>query len=208
VDSSIVVALIGVFSALVGSYLGYLQGQAKVRQDLQVEFDKNLRAERVESYKQAMKLMRKLPKYPEPIELTYEDLKTLSNNFTNWYFDDAGGLFLSHTSRDHCFDLQDGIKIILQKKSGKWGEVQINDTALRKKLDRSDEWKCPELLKQIAQLNINTQDNESDAINESFVENLRKLASLLRTSLTEDVMSRQATILLSSEIQGKKQQNR
>jgi hypothetical protein len=199
VDSSIVVALIGVFSAVLASFLAYQQGKANVRQELQIEYGKMLRVERLESYKLLMKLMKKLPKYPEPIPLSYTELRTLSQTFADWYYEEGGGLFLSKNSREHYFDLQDGIKITLKKHKGEWkskpSEVKISPW-LARELERLDpRWKCPVSLEKIATSEI---DVAGDKVASGLLEHVRGLASALRTSMTEDVMTRESAFFEST----------
>lgn len=189
-------ALLGV---IITGIFGYSRGQAKVKEDLQIEYDKTLRAQRITVYKELMKHMRRLPKYPEPEDLTYDKLKKLGCSFTDWYFCDGGGLFLSERSRYRYFDLQDGIKIVLRKHTNDWKLDLKNDNdwviALKKELERDKEWNCPPELKAIAVASVDTKDAK---VPEQLVTYLRKLGSLLRTQLTEDILSRKIALLQSS----------
>jgi len=177
--------------------------QLRVKQELQIEYDKTLRAHRIESYKGLLTHMRQLPKYPQPKALTYEELRTLADSFTDWYFSEAGGLFASTESRDYYFDLQDGIKIILLKQAGNWRLGRKKDeemgAALKRKLDRTDgNWECPPQLIAIAKVTIRNAQN-TDPLPTEVVSNLRELGSNLRTSMTHDVLTRRATLLQDSE---------
>jgi hypothetical protein len=194
---AIVVALIGMVGVVATAIVSYRQGQLKVTQDLQIEYDKDLRARRINSYTELWKYMRPLAKYPVPESLSYDQVGSLALSFTQWYFS-GGGLFLSALARDHYFDLQDGMKIILQNYAREWpfhGDGLTN-AALQQYLERAEAWVCPPALMEIAKAAI---DTTSTTVPTSVLAQLRKLGSALRTSLTSDVMTRQATVLRPGE---------
>lgn len=118
----------------------------RVPQDLQIEYDKDLRSQRISHYKTLWSRTLPLAKYPQSRPLAYDSapparlerllrkllphddgtegrvvdsIESLSISLRDWYFE-GGGLFLSESTRDTYFDLQDGLKIVLQK--GEKGE--------------------------------------------------------------------------------------
>lgn len=122
----------------------------RVPQDLQIEYDKDLRSQRISHYKTLWSRTLPLAKYPQSRPLAYDSanksapparferllrkllphddgaedrvvdsIESLSISLRDWYFE-GGGLFLSESTRDAYFDLQDGLKIVLQK--GEKGE--------------------------------------------------------------------------------------
>lgn len=216
---TLIVAIIGLLGTVGAAVISYRQGSLKVAQDLQVEYDKDLRQRRIEQYQEVMKLMAPLAKYPHPEPLSREQVKSLALAFTQWYFVSGGGLFLSVQARERYFDLQDGLKIILQKWQGRWPESISRSTnieeALRLYLDRSQSWECSAHIKAIAQAHIEQQHDYSDiwlsqwilwqvlrrsratrcAVPDEIFLHVVKLGSALRTSLTEDVLTRRDTIL-------------
>jgi len=99
----------------------------KVFQDLEIDYDIDLRKRRIDCYTDLFKHMVALAKYPEPEALSYEQIQKLALAFRDWYFN-SGDLIASETTRDHYFDVQDGFKIILQKRSKNW---YPDDAALR-----------------------------------------------------------------------------
>jgi len=121
------IALIGVIgtatASIIAVYINWTKTreieQLKLFQALQLEYDKDLRIRRIESYKELCKRMIVLAKYPKPETLSYARLEELALSFREWYFND-GGLVASKATRDLYFDLQDGLKIILQKHVDKW----------------------------------------------------------------------------------------
>ncbi len=113
---------------------------------MRIEYDKDLRSQRISHYKTLWSRTLPLAKYPESPPLAYksapparferllrkllphedgaedrivDSIESLSISLRDWYFE-GGGLFLSESSRDTYFDLQDGLKLMLQKREGRW----------------------------------------------------------------------------------------
>lgn len=99
-----------ILTALMGGIFGFGVAWLTIHLQLQVDFDKDLRAERIQSYKKLVMKLARLPKYPEPIPLGFKDTHCLAISLKDWYFEE-GGLFLSEQSREKYFDLQDALKI-------------------------------------------------------------------------------------------------
>ncbi len=192
----IIAAVIGLIGVVVTGILSYRQGQLKVTQELQIEYDKELRKERIERYKDLLQELLPLAKYPEPKPLTLAEAKLLAESLTKWYFA-AGGLVLAATTRDHYFDLQDGIKILLQKQTDQWpfDSQTMAPAALQHYLDRASNWKCPDSLLKIAEAAI---DSTCTTIPAGIFAHLRRLGSTLRTSMTDDTLTRQGPLLRKS----------
>ncbi len=172
---------------------GYLLAHQKFVSDLKGEYDKDLRTQRLGVYKKLLGLMVNLPKYPNPVKLSVDDLKQLSSAFRDWYFIDAGGLFLSggrEGSREKYFDLQDGCKILLQKANGGW--KRSSTQLLREYLERNKGWKPPNEISELADSSIQNLAGHA-LLSEDAVNALRKLASSLRTALTKDVLTRESS---------------
>ncbi len=192
---TLVVALAGLFGTVLAALVSYRQGVLKVTQDLQIEYDKDLRNRRINHYNELWKILFPLGKYPEPRRLSHEQLESLGQAIEQWYFT-GGGLFLSERTREHFSDLQDGLRITLEKMDDKWN-IQTDDEKvlfanLQKHLDRAPNWKCPEQIRHIATADL-AQDDSSTTDN--LLYHLRKLGSILRTSMANDVLTRQPTIL-------------
>jgi len=164
---------------------------------LQFEYDKDLRIRRIESYTDLCKCMVLLAKYPQPEQLSYTQIKELALSFRDWYFQ-GGGLIASEKTRDCYFDLQDGLKIILQKRDNQWPNVETepkDETALSVYLDRNNDRSAPGDVMAIA--NSALPEN-GDFLPEEIASKLRALGSTLRTQMTEDVLSRQDNALKNS----------
>lgn len=95
-----------VLGAVLGAIGGYLLLYMKVREELEAEYDKDLRAKRREVYAALWKLLQPLAKYSPPEPLTLESLQRLSAALRKWYFE-VGGLYMSNGTRDAYFALQD-----------------------------------------------------------------------------------------------------
>lgn len=169
--------------------------QLKVLQDLQVTYDKDLRTRRIHTYVKLWEQLIALARYPEPDTLSYQCLNDLAYSLRKWYFD-CGGLVMPGDTRDLYFDLQDGLRIVLQKREGRWAfdNGGINNTAqLNEYLGRPRERAIPPPIIALAQSELTS---ESD-VPESIAAHLRRLGSALRTGMTEDVLTRQETVLHS-----------
>ena len=195
------IAVIGVLGTAVASIIAVVItskkneeiSRLKVFQDLQIEYDKDLRKRRIDGYMDLWLGMIALAKYPEPEQLSFERIQQLALAFRGWYFQ-GGGLIASETTRDQYFDLQDALKIILQKWSKKWSP---DDAALRDAsrlsgyLDRAESRPAPAEVMAVA----NSDLPEGAYVPETVAAALRALGSKLRTSMTEDVLTRVDTAL-------------
>ena len=226
-QTDVIVALVGLAGIVIAALVAYRVGELGVRQDLeiqqlksqqdrqtqqlkfqgdlQIEYDQTLRDHRIESYKGLLTHLRQLSNYSEPQNLTFDKLSTLANTFTDWYYNEGGGLFVTARTRAHYLDLQDGINIVLRKQAKDWRlnrkQGEEVTAALKRKLDRADEkWECPPQLIALAKATIRNAQN-TDAIPTAIVNHLRELGSDLRTSMTNDLMARQAAIRPNSEAQ-------
>ena len=96
-------ALLGFLLGGVSAYLGLYW---KVKKELEAQYDKELRSDRLKAYLALWKLLQPLAKYSRPGPVTPDTLKKLSADLRQWYFE-VGGLFLSSRTRDAYFSLQD-----------------------------------------------------------------------------------------------------
>lgn len=166
---------------------------------LQFEYDKDLRIRRIDSYTDLCKRMALLAKYPQPEQLSIARIKELAFSFREWYFL-GGGIIASEKARDCYFDLQDGLKIILQKYAKQWptGEDAPKDAIeLSVYLERDEGRPAPEKVLAIA-TSVLTEDG--DFLPEELASKLRGLGSTLRTQMTEDVLTRQSSALKNESV--------
>lgn len=192
---NIVTALIALFASILAVFINWKKTkeieQLKLFQSLQLEYDKDLRTRRIESYMDLCKRMIVLAKYPRPESLSYTDLEDLALSFRDWYFN-GGGLIASETTRDHYFDLQDGLKIILQKHANQWPTGGNAPTDVANYLQRDAKRLTPTDVVAIANSML---PEDGDSLPEQLASRLRTLGSVLRTRMTEDVLTRLDTAL-------------
>ncbi len=108
--------IISIISGLVGAFITYILAILKLRKELEIKYDTNLRDKRIPEYKELWKLLEDLAKYARPKQLTVDDLHKLTASLRQWYFEE-GGIFLSDSSRDTYFALQEAIKEVLAGRS-------------------------------------------------------------------------------------------
>lgn len=201
-----VIAVLGVLGTAIASIIAIVIkarkdreiAELKVRDDLTIEYDKDLRARRITCYEKLLALMLPLAKYPEPDPLSHSRLRLLAINLRRWYFE-GGGLYMSEQTRDTYFDLQDGFRIVIQKRDKRWPQNMNVATAGslstylgRDDLSRKVARKLPQHLVEIA----NSQLNLSDAyVPEQIFANLIALGSSVRTTMTDDILTRRGTAL-------------
>jgi hypothetical protein len=170
----------------------------KAIQSLQGEYDQNLRERRIAHYLELWSSTKPLARYPEPGPLSYAGVGPLATSLRDWYFK-GGGLFMSEGTRDVYFDFQDGLRIVEQKRKGRWPFANIDmespeDVArLKHHLRSNEDWEIP---KEVTRLANDTEINQSgDEVPYGAFDNLRLLSSKLRTELAHDVRTREVSVL-------------
>jgi hypothetical protein len=126
--------IVNIIVGAVSAIATYLFSIIKLKKELGLKYDTDLRKKRIDQYLELWKLLEDLAKYARPKELTFEGLEALTIALREWYFQ-KGGLFLSDNSRDRYFDLQEAIKKVLDEKS-KSGNTKLAEEyyeSLRKK---------------------------------------------------------------------------
>lgn len=118
--------IIGIVSGLVGAITTYIFAVLKLRKELEFKYDTDLREKRIPQYLELWKLLEDLAKYARPKELTVDDVNKLTGSLRQWYFE-KGGLFLSDSSRDAYFDLQEAIKDVLATRTQTSSDSKIRE---------------------------------------------------------------------------------
>jgi hypothetical protein len=108
-DEKIAAAIIGAIFGIITTYLGAV---LKFRSDLRFEYDKDLRAKRIEHYLELWRLTSLFPKYGREGDVTLPNVRTLTIGFRDWYF--KSGMFLSDRSRDAYFHFQEALAELLK----------------------------------------------------------------------------------------------
>ena len=99
----------GLLGFLLGAASTYLGLYWRIRKELEAQYDKELRTERLKHYTELWSLTERLAKYSRPAPVTIAVLRLLSAELRDWYFK-KGGLFMSQRTRDAYFALQDALK--------------------------------------------------------------------------------------------------
>ena len=84
--------------------------------DFRTKVDESLIKTRTEVYKVLWKMTGLLPKWPRAEDVTYEQIKNLSKQFRQWYFEE-GGIYLSGRAQKAYASLQDTISDRLKASS-------------------------------------------------------------------------------------------
>jgi hypothetical protein len=114
---SLVVPLIsGLVAGIISAVLTYFGTRSKIRLDLTAEYDKDLRASRLEVYKTLWTLLKPLARYSREGPLTYQLVKNISEEMRDWYFD-TGGIYLSRQSRGPYFKMKEVMQAIIDDAS-------------------------------------------------------------------------------------------
>ena len=108
----------GLISGLVSAVITFFVTRAKVRLDLTAEYDRKLRSERLDAYRELFKRLKPLARYSPEKPLTYKIIKDTSEDLRDWYFD-IGGIYLSKESRTPYFDLKGLMQAIIDNEKFK-----------------------------------------------------------------------------------------
>lgn len=122
-------ALTVVLSAGVGGVLGIFTTAWKSRKDLESQYDIDLRKSRIEAYEALWKELEPLAYHSPPGTVTPRVVRNLGGALRHWYFT-TGGLFLSETTRQPYFNLQQGVSGALKHKAADSSE-EIPDETLK-----------------------------------------------------------------------------
>jgi hypothetical protein len=87
---------------LISAVITFFVTRAKVRLDLTAEYDRKLRSERLDAYRDLFKSLKPLARYSPESPLTYQIIRNTSEELRDWYFD-TGGIYLSKESRTPYF---------------------------------------------------------------------------------------------------------
>ncbi|MFL6210640.1 MAG: hypothetical protein ACJ74W_17440 [Pyrinomonadaceae bacterium] len=176
--------LVGLVTAAVTFVGTYLTTYVVWRKNLLVEYDKDLRAKRIEVYRELWKQLQPLAKYARPVRVTPAVLVALSVGLRRWYFVN-GGLFLSGSSRDAYFALQDGLREKFKKYTNK--ELVVVE-------DWVEEYELSPLSSQPAVVVVASPPELIERWQQELKEEdhiaLRHLGSDLRTQMANDVKTR------------------
>lgn len=105
-DRTFAVALVtGVVSAIIAAVSTYISAVVKYRREIEADFDKGIRNERIRTYPELWKHLELLARFDRPSTMDVRHLQGLSVAMRKWYFE-SGGIFLSEPTRGSYFDLK------------------------------------------------------------------------------------------------------
>jgi hypothetical protein len=121
----VVAALVGAFAGMAGTYIAAI---LKYKKELEAEYDKTLRARRIEAYQALWKCTELFAKYvPPKATISMADLRGFAVALRRWYFE-TGGMFLTVKSREAYFALMDSLKSLLEREHCLSDDQMLDDT--------------------------------------------------------------------------------
>lgn len=119
----------GLISGLVSAVITFFVTREKVRLDLAAEYDRQLRSERLDAYRDLFKRMKPLARYSAEKPLTYKIIRETAEDMRDWYFD-VGGIYLSKESREPYFELKSLMQEVIEHEEYKDPQDQKTRAAL------------------------------------------------------------------------------
>lgn len=130
-NSTLLSLLTGFVSGAITAVVTYFATLYKARLELTIEYDKELRKNRMEAYKVLWPLMKPLARYSVEQPITYGIVKDTSEKMRDWYFG-PGGIFLSRESRKPYFDMKELMQQIIDDSELRKDEQQpLSERRLR-----------------------------------------------------------------------------
>ena len=111
-NAALLSLLTGLVSGAITAVVTYYATLAKARLDLTIEYDKELRKSRLETYQELWKQLKPLARYSAEQPLSYQIARQTSERMRDWYFD-RGGIYLSRHSRGPYFTLKEALQQII-----------------------------------------------------------------------------------------------
>ena len=108
----LIALLAGLVSGAITSVITYFATAAKIRLELAVEYDKELRKDRLCAYLKLWPKLKPLARYSPPEPVSHQLVKRTSEDLRDWYFD-IGGVYLSRESRGPYFQLKKMMQSII-----------------------------------------------------------------------------------------------
>jgi hypothetical protein len=131
-DVSVASVITGFVSGILSSVVTYFSTRSKIRLDLAVEYDKDLRQKRLELYRELWPKTKPLAEFSAEAPITFEVIKAVSGEMRDWYFAE-GGIYLSKRSRRPYFNLKSLMQEILNDNSLQQDHAKpIHGTQLKK----------------------------------------------------------------------------
>ena len=94
--------LAGLIGAAVGGVISWLTTNSRLRRELELLYDRDLREKRVAAYRELWKRTKRVPRTRLRGEVTGATLREVREDWHNWYYDE-GGIYMSAVVRDTYF---------------------------------------------------------------------------------------------------------
>ena len=127
--------LTGLVSAALTAIVTYYATRSKIRLDLTVEYDKEIRKKRLELYEKLWRLLKPFARFSPEEKPTYAIIKQTSEKMRDWYFDEFGGIYLSKESRKPYFYLKEYLQDVIDDENLKNNQTELGKAQLNKLLD-------------------------------------------------------------------------
>ncbi len=114
-NTTLITLFSGLISGTITAIIAYFATRSKAVLDLTIEYDKELRKERLTSYQLLWPKLKPMARYSPERPLTYQIVKDTSEQMRDWYFSNEG-IFLSARSRKSYFELKAAMQGIIDNK--------------------------------------------------------------------------------------------
>lgn len=130
-----------VILALIAAAAGFLGALLERWLERRGKLDEGLLEKRTELYKELWLMTGRLPLYPWNTKFSGNDAGKLMQDLRNWYFDQAGGLYMSTKTQRLYLDFQDSLNAVADKASdpigeGAYANVRKSGSSLRSGMTR------------------------------------------------------------------------
>ena len=105
-DQGLVSIVVAIITGLISGFASYTLARREAEIKLLGTIDEGTAKERLEAYKMLWKKMKLLPQFPPTPGVTYQAVKTLNEDFRDWYFN-IGGVYLTVESKNRYLDAQE-----------------------------------------------------------------------------------------------------
>jgi hypothetical protein len=95
-----------VFTVLLSLFTGFLGGWGKSWLDRRYQFDDSLLKRRSDLYPELWSLTGRMPQYPPDLDFSPRNARALAEHLRAWYFEKAGGLYMSAGMQRNYLDFQ------------------------------------------------------------------------------------------------------
>jgi hypothetical protein len=95
--------IVGIIAASGGGAVTWLTTNARLRRELELLYDRDLREKRVAAYSELWRRTKRVPRNRRPGELTTATLREIREDWHDWYYDD-GGIYMSEAVRIRYFE--------------------------------------------------------------------------------------------------------